>query len=92
MVSGGQRVRRVTDVTKSFSYKLSLKDANGQKTFESADFFCAMKATINPDEEDPIEVGRDLHEMCMEEVQADIRTFQERRANKQVQRKGVIAA
>ena len=72
---------RVTDVTKSFSYKLSLKDENGQKTYESADFFCAMKANVTADD-DPAEVGRDLHDMCMESVQDDIRQFNERRLAK----------
>lgn len=73
-------INRLIEITRSFSYKLNLKNADGSPTYESCDFFCSKKAQCMPDEE--AEVSRGLYEFCMEEVLEDIKTFKIRRAAK----------
>ena len=71
-------------ITRSFSYKLNLKNPDGSPTYESCDFFCSKGAECDPASAE--EVSRDLYEFCMEQVLEDIRLFKERRSKKQAQR------
>lgn len=68
------------DIVRSFSYKLSLKDDKGQKTYESADFFCSLRSQAP--QEIRTEVSRELDEFCMDEVMESIKIFNKRRADK----------
>ena len=78
---------RLIGITRSFSYKLNLKNADGSPTYESCDFFASERAECLP--EMAGEVSRDLYEFCMEQVLEDIRQFKGRRNRKLAQRSNV---
>jgi hypothetical protein len=64
----------VTEITRSFSFKINLGN------YENADFFCSMKAQCKP--EDVEEVSEGLYEFCADEVRKSIGSFREARKAK----------
>ncbi len=72
---------RVIESSKSFKYKLSLKNPDGSPTYESADFF--HNCTYQCDPEDAKAAAREARDICVAEVTEDIRVFQEQRKRKQ---------
>ena len=79
-----ERKHEMIEDCKSFSYRLSLKNADGSPAYESADFFQSRKYRAKKEDED--EAAREAFEWCFEEVSADIAEFKERRARKQAMR------
>lgn len=63
---------RLTEITRSFSFKLNVGN------YESRDFFCSRKMEVP--EEKAAEYSEELHRFCMDEVRRDVIAFKKSQA------------